>query len=89
MTPAELQQLHVTHAPDVPDITAAARRDEENPYGLTVALEGGGRAWWAITGRQPRPGPPPAADHLPPAWLRCQHRTLPDIQFPSLRSSRP
>jgi hypothetical protein len=54
MTPAELQQLLITHAPDVPGIvTAAARRDDENPYGLTVTLEGGGRAWWTITGASP------------------------------------
>ena len=38
MTPAELQQLLITRAPDVPGITAAARRDDENPYGLTVTL---------------------------------------------------
>ena len=62
MTPAELQQLLITHAPDVPGITAAARRDDENPYGLTVTLQGGGRARWAITGASPtgtaRPGKP-------------------------------
>ena len=53
MTPAELQQLLITRAPDVPGITAAARRDDENPYGLTVTLDGGGRAWWTITGASP------------------------------------
>jgi hypothetical protein len=54
MTPAELQQLLITHAPDVPGIiTAAARRDDENPYGLAVTLDGGGRAWWTITGASP------------------------------------
>jgi hypothetical protein len=53
MTPAQLQQLLITHAPDVPGITAAARREDENPYGLTVTLEGGGRAWWTITGASP------------------------------------
>ena len=53
MTSAELQQLLITHAPDVPGITAAARRDDENPYGLTITLEGGGRAWWTITGASP------------------------------------
>jgi hypothetical protein len=53
MTPAQFQQLLITHAPDVPGITAAARRDDENPYGLTVTLEGGGRAWWTITGASP------------------------------------
>jgi hypothetical protein len=53
MTPAELQQLLITHAPDVPGITAAARRDDDNPYGLTVTLENGGRAWWTITGASP------------------------------------
>ena len=47
MTPAELEQLLITHAPGVPGITAAAPR-----YGLTVILEGG-RAWWTITGASP------------------------------------
>ena len=69
MTPAELQQLLITHAPGVPGITAAARRDDENPYGLTVTLEGGGRAWWTITGASPAgaaPGSAPAgADPVP------------------------
>ena len=41
MTPAELQHLLITHAPDVPGITAAAGRDDDNPYGLTVTLAGG------------------------------------------------
>jgi len=45
MTPAELQQLLITYAPDVPGITTAARRDDENPYGLTVTLAGGGCTW--------------------------------------------
>jgi hypothetical protein len=58
MTPAELQQLLITRAPDVPGITAAARRDDENPYGLTVTLAGGGRAWWAITSTSPDPAGP-------------------------------
>ena len=44
MTPAELQQLLITHPPDMPGITAAARRDDDNPYRLTVTLAGGGRA---------------------------------------------
>ena len=57
MTPAELQHLLITHAPDVPGITAAARRDDEDPYGLTVTLEGGGRAWWTITGASPGTAP--------------------------------
>jgi G6PDH family F420-dependent oxidoreductase len=66
MTPAELQQLLITHAPGVPGITAAARRDDENPYGLTVTLEGGGRAWWAITGANPT-----GTDHYHP-WVEVQ-----------------
>jgi hypothetical protein len=53
MTPAEFQQLLITHAPGVPGITAAARRDDEYPYGLTVTLAGGGHAWWTITGASP------------------------------------
>lgn len=53
MTPAELQQLLITRAPGVPGITAAAPRDDENPYGLTVTLEGGARVWWTITGASP------------------------------------
>ena len=53
MTPAELQQLLINHAPDVPGITAAAPRDDENPYGLTVTLDGGARVWWTITGASP------------------------------------
>jgi len=68
MTPAELQQLLITHAPGVPGITAAARRDDENPYGLTVTLEGCGRAWWTITGTSPAgtaPGSEPPAGPLP------------------------
>ena len=36
----------------MPGITAAAPRDE-TPHGLTVTLEGGGRAWWTITGASP------------------------------------
>jgi hypothetical protein len=52
MTSAELQQLLIARAPDVPGITAA-RRDDENPYGLTVTLAGGGRAWWTVTGASP------------------------------------
>jgi Catalase/Catalase-related immune-responsive len=35
-----------------PGITAAPREDE-SPYGLTVTVEGGGRAWWTITGASP------------------------------------
>jgi hypothetical protein len=58
MTPAEFQQLLITHVPDVPGITAAARRDDENPYGLTVTLEGGGSAWWTITGTSPTEAAP-------------------------------
>lgn len=53
MTPAQLQHLLVTYAPDVPGITAAVRRDDENPYGLTVTLADGARAWWTITGTSP------------------------------------
>ena len=56
MTPAELQHLLIMHAPDVPGITAAARRDDENPYGLTVTLADGGRVWWTITGASPAGG---------------------------------
>ena len=69
MTPAELQQLLITHAPDVPGIPATARRDDDNLYGLTVTLEGGGRAWWTITGASPA-GTAPAAGRLVPTWLR-------------------
>lgn len=69
MTPVELQQLLITHAPEVPGITAAARRDDENPYGLTVTLEGGARAWWTITGASPAGtapgGGPPGAGLAP------------------------
>ena len=69
MTPAQFQQLLITHAPDVPGITAAARRDDENPYGLTVTLEGGTRVWWTITGASPAgtvPGSgPPGAGPVP------------------------
>jgi hypothetical protein len=53
----------------VPGITAAARRDDENPYGLTVTLEGGGRAWWTITGASPAgaaPGNGPPGEDLVP-----------------------
>jgi hypothetical protein len=63
MTPAELQELLITRAPDVPGITAAARRDDENPYGLTVTLAGGGRVWWTITGASPTGS---ASDSGPP-----------------------
>ena len=73
MTPAELQQLLITRAPDLPGITAAARRDDKNPYGLTVTLAGGGRPWWT-TGATP-PGPSPTAGRLVPTWLGCQYRT--------------
>jgi hypothetical protein len=69
MTPAELQQLLITHAPDVPGITTAARRDDENPYGLAVTLEGGARTWWTITGANPTgaaPGSGPPATGLAP-----------------------
>jgi hypothetical protein len=67
MTPAEFQQLLITHVPDVPGVTAAARRDDESPYGLTVTLEGGGRAWWTITGASPTGTAPDAApDSGPP-----------------------
>ena len=38
----------------MPGITAAARRDDENLYGLTVTLAGGGLASWTITGASPR-----------------------------------
>jgi len=69
MTPAQFQQLLITRAPDVPGITAAARRDDENPYGLTVTLEDGARAWWTITGASPTgavPGSgPPGAGLVP------------------------
>jgi hypothetical protein len=53
MTPAQLQQLLITHAPDVPGITAA-RREGENPYGLTVTLE----AAAVPGGPSPAPAPP-------------------------------
>src|SRR6201997_5400661 len=69
MTPAELQQLLITHAPDVLGITAAARRDDDNRYGLTVTLEGGGRTWWTITGASPAgtaPGGGPPDRELAP-----------------------
>ena len=86
MTPAELRQLLITHAPGVPGITAAAPRDDENPYGLTVTLEGGGRAWWTITGASPSGAAPvarlPGEDPVP----------LPDLtgwRTPSPLSSRP
>jgi hypothetical protein len=85
MTPAELQQPLITHAPDVAGITAAAPRDDEDPYGLTVTLAGGGRAWWTITGASPTgSGPgigPSGADRIP----------LPDLTgrpVPSTMSSR-
>jgi hypothetical protein len=69
MTPAALQRLLITHAPDVPGITAAAPRDDDTPYGLTVTLAGGGRAWWTITGTSPAPaglpGDPAGADPVP------------------------
>jgi hypothetical protein len=58
MTPAQFQQLLITHAPDVPGITAAARRDDENPYGLTVTAL--------------RPVGPDHAYR--PARLACSHR---------------
>jgi hypothetical protein len=74
MTPAELHQLLITRAPDVPGITAAARRDDENPYGLTVTLADGGRAWWTITGASPA-GTAPTAGRLVPAWLGSRYRT--------------
>jgi hypothetical protein len=61
MTPAQLQQLLITHAPDVPGVTAAAPRDDENPYGLTVTLEGGGRVWWTVTGASPTGAAPDGA----------------------------
>jgi len=73
MTPAELQQLLITHAPDVPGITAAAPRDDDNPYGLTVALAGGGRAWWTITGASPAGAAP---DSGPPGENPVQ---VPDL----------
>ena len=69
MTPAELQHLLITRAADVPGITAAARRDDENPYGLTVTLEGGARVWWTITGTSPAGSAPcsglPGEDPVP------------------------
>jgi hypothetical protein len=69
MTPAQLQDLLIIHAPDVPGITAAARRDDENRYGLTVTLEGGGCSWWIITGASPAGAVPgsgsPGADPVP------------------------
>jgi hypothetical protein len=60
MTPAGLQQLLIRYAPGVPGITAAAPRDDENPYRLTVILEGRGRAWWTTTGVSPAGTSPPA-----------------------------
>jgi hypothetical protein len=32
----------------VPGITAAGPREDDNPYRLTVTLEGGGRAWRTV-----------------------------------------
>jgi hypothetical protein len=73
MTPAELQQVLITHAPEVAGITAAAPRDDENPHGLTVTLAGGGRAWWTITGTSPTGSVPDCgpsgADPVPPPDL--------------------
>ena len=74
MTLAQFKQLLVTRAPDVPGITAAAGRDDENPYGLTVTLEGGGRAWWTIIGASPAgPAPDSGAPGAGPFWY--QRRT--------------
>ncbi|MFF2546487.1 hypothetical protein ACFVUY_28535 [Kitasatospora sp. NPDC058063] len=56
MTPADLQQLLIERAPGIPGITGAGKRDDDSPYGLTVALEGGGPMWWTITGAS---GPAP------------------------------
>jgi hypothetical protein len=55
MTPAALQRLLITHAPGVPGITAAVPCEDDGPYGLTITLAGGGRAWWTITGTSPGP----------------------------------
>lgn len=49
----------------MPGITAAAPRGDENPYGLTVTLEGGGRAWWTITGASPAGGAEAVQDSGP------------------------
>src|ERR1700756_6040146 len=89
MTPAQFQHLLITHAPDVPGITAAARREDENPYGLTVTLAGGGRAWWTITSASPAgstgdggppgtvPIPVPAPDlTAPPVPVACVEQAL-------------
>ena len=88
MTPAALQHLLITHAPDVPGITAAGKRDDDSPYGLTVTLADGGRVWWTITGTSPAPAGPaeppggsPAPDPVPAPDLTSQP--------PSPTSSRP
>lgn len=61
MTPAALQHLLTTRAPGVPGITAAAPREDDSPYGLTVTLTGGGRVWRTITGTSPAPSGPVSA----------------------------
>jgi hypothetical protein len=58
MTPAALQHLLITRAPGVPGITAAAPREDDSHYGLTVTLTGGSRVWWTITGASPAPSGP-------------------------------
>ncbi|MDH6130058.1 hypothetical protein [Kitasatospora sp. GP82] len=68
MTPAELQQLLVTHLPDVPGI-ATADVWPQRPYGLTVTLAGSGaNVHWMVTGAS---GVAPAAgdDRLAPPAL--------------------
>jgi hypothetical protein len=50
MTPADLQQLLIEHAPAIPGIADATKRDDDSPYGLAVTLTGGGQVWWSITG---------------------------------------
>ena len=56
MTPADLQQLLIERVLGIPGITGAGKRDDDRPYGLTVALEGGGQVWRTITGAS---GPAP------------------------------
>ncbi|MFJ5926473.1 hypothetical protein ACIQF6_28110 [Kitasatospora sp. NPDC092948] len=49
MTPAELQKLLTN--PSLSGV-CSAERWAERPYGLVVALQGGGSVYWAITGAQ-------------------------------------
>ncbi len=74
MTPAELQQLLVSHLPDVPGI-GAAEVWPQRPYGLTVTLAASGaRVHWMVTG---------ASSVAPPAG---EERLVPP-ELPDLRTS--